>query len=83
VSSLPRQIFGDQRDPREELSTIFDVPVPNSGDIQPEPLLWAKARLSEANIQDPVAAIRELRRAEPRLSLKTATYLAERATASN
>jgi hypothetical protein len=83
MSSLTRTLLGDQRDPREELSAIFDVPMPNGGDIQPEPLAWAKARLSEANVQDPLAAIKELREAEPRLSLKTATYLADRATTTS
>ena len=82
MSSLARQLFGDRRDPREELATIFDVPVPDGGDIPREPLLWARARLAEANIEDPVAAIHELRKSEPRLSLKTATYLAERALAT-
>lgn len=75
-----RQLFGDRRDPREELAEIFGTAVPASGEVQPEALEWARAQVDvEATTE--LEAIRVLRAAEPRLGLKSATYLAQRVLA--
>lgn len=72
-----RQLFGDHRDPREELATIFDAAIPTSGDMQPEALKWARGRI-DVGAMSQVEAIKALREEEPRLGLKTATYLVKR-----
>lgn len=72
-----RQLFGDHRDPREELATIFDAAIPASGDAQPEALEWARSRI-DTGAMSQLEAIKVLREAEPRLGLKTATYLVTR-----
>lgn len=72
-----RSLFGDHRDPREELAEIFGAAVPKSGDIQPEALGWARDQVDAGTVSQ-VEAVKTLREAEPRLGLKSATYLAER-----
>lgn len=72
-----RLLLGDHRDPREELAEIFGAAIPHSGDTQPEALDWARNQLG-SDREDQLEAVKKLREAEPRLSLKTATYLAER-----
>lgn len=77
MASLEHLLFGDSRDPREELAEIFDVPVPKHAGVQPEALAWARTVIDPA-ATDEVAAIAALRDAEPRLGLKSATYLVQR-----
>lgn len=76
-------IFGDRRDPREELAEVFNAPVPTSGGIQPEALSWAMETLDRAEVSGEVEAIRRVRQAEPRLGLRSATYLVRRALAKS
>lgn len=75
--SIKRLFLGDARDPREELGEIFDVPVPAHGDLQPEALAWAHTIIDPVSMSEH-EAIHELRKAEPKLGLKSATYLAGR-----
>lgn len=72
-----RQLFGDHRDPREELSTIFGVDIPASGVVQPEALEWARG-VVDVSVMSQVEAIKVLREAEPRLGLRSARYLVQR-----
>ena len=77
MANFNHLLFGDNRDPRVELGEIFGVDVPDSGEVQPEALAWARTVVDPTN-SNQVEAIRELRRAEPRLGLKSTTYLARR-----
>ncbi len=77
MSTVSRLIFGDKRDPREELVEIFGGPDPHGGGAPTAALAWAHDQLDVASITE-VQAIRILRRAEPRLGLSSATYLAGR-----
>ncbi|MFN8047937.1 MAG: hypothetical protein U0P48_05080 [Ancrocorticia sp.] len=77
MANFNHLLFGDNRDPRVELGEIFGVGVPDSGDIQPEALAWARTVVDPTNSNE-VKAIHDLRQAEPRLGLKSATYLARR-----
>ncbi len=77
MAKFDHLLFGDNRDPRVELGEIFGVGVPDSGEVQPEALAWAHTVVDPENSNE-VKAIRDLRRAEPRLGLKSATYLARR-----
>ncbi|QCV87781.1 hypothetical protein FEZ32_04820 [Acidipropionibacterium jensenii] len=76
-----RQPFGDHRDPREELSTIFGVDIPASGNVQPEALEWA-CGVVDVSVMSQVEAIKVLREAEPRLGLRSARYLVQRVFAA-
>lgn len=76
-----RQLFGDHRDPREELSTIFGVDIPASGNVQPEALEWARG-VVDVSAMSQVEAIKVLREAEPRLGLRSARYLVQRVFAA-
>lgn len=78
-SELAAKVFGDKEDPRQRLQSIFG----GSSDLAGPPSAareWAKNVLDEAGV-DPadhnVTAIRCLRAAQPRLTLKAATYLAK------
>jgi len=77
VTRLIDLLRGDRRDPRIELREVFgetgSVDRPDSA-----PVLWARGVLDSHGVarEDRVRAIRELRRAERRLGLKSATYLA-------
>lgn len=73
--SIKRLLSGDNRDPRRELAEIFDTTVPSHGDVQPEALIWADGIIDQSAMSE-VEAIHALRQAEPRLGLKSATYLA-------
>lgn len=78
MSTVKRMILGDDRDPREVLAEIFDVPAPQGGSPQPEAVSWARDVLAGAGVdprQDPVRAIAVLRRADGRLGLVTTKYL--------
>ena len=75
-------IFGDKVDPRVRLDALFGGGVPESGQ-PPQPAIdWARGVL-RANSQGPddvVATVRTLRRADPRLTLAAATFLATHLT---
>jgi ferric-dicitrate binding protein FerR (iron transport regulator) len=72
-------IVGDHRNPREEIVAIFGD---QQGADAPEAIdratSWANGVLHTAGIpvNKQVEAIAEIRRAEPRLGLKSATHLA-------
>jgi hypothetical protein len=78
------KIVGDWEDPRRRLETLFGEPPASSGP-QPAARRWASDVLHQGNI-DPdrqqAAAIRLLRKNEPRLTLKTATYLVRNMTSA-
>lgn len=79
-SSFKAKIFGDKEDPRRRIDELFGDRS-TSADPQKAALSWTADTLREAGI-DPVssevAAIACLRRAEPKLTLKTASYLVSR-----
>ncbi|KQR25182.1 hypothetical protein ASF76_05925 [Microbacterium sp. Leaf151] len=73
-SERAAKFFGDREDPRERLVELFGGDVPASGQ-PPEPALrWAAAVASPDHGE--VVVVRDLRRAEPRLTLMAATFLA-------
>lgn len=78
-SELAAKVFGDKEDPRQRLQSIFG----GSSDLAGPPSAareWAKNVLDEAGV-DPadhnVTAIRCLRTAQPRLTLKASAYLVD------
>lgn len=81
-SELMGKIFGDKEDPRRRLQEIFGSDSPSAGP-PPAAREWAATVLAQAGI-DPataeLAAIKCLRDAQPRLTLKAAVYLAKDAT---
>ena len=70
-TELSAKIFGDKEDPRTRLESIFGA--------HPAAREWAIGALTLAGVEtsDTVLVIKQLRTAEPRLTLKAATYLAE------
>jgi hypothetical protein len=77
-------ILGDREDPRARLRAVFGGPTATSGQPPTAALEWAErtlARADPAREAEPVAATRLLRRAEPRLTLRSAAFLAEHAVA--
>ncbi len=75
-SERAAKIFGDKEDPRRRLADVFGGPVVVAG-IPATARDWALTVLREAGV-DPaehLAAVRRVREAEPRLTLKAATYL--------
>lgn len=78
-SELAAKIFGDKEDPRQRLQSIFGgalaVSGPPSGALE-----WAKDVLADAGV-DPAdhhaSAIKQLRAAQSRLTLKAAAYLVD------
>ncbi len=71
------KVFGDKEDPRQRLRDLFGGD-PNSAGQPPAPAMaWAKEQLEKHPTTDKVAAIRLFRRAEPQLTLKAATFLAQ------
>lgn len=78
-SELSAKIFGDKEDPRRRLEDIFGGVSTSAG---PSPIAreWATNVLHEAEVdptETPVVAIKCLRQAQPRLTLKAAAYLAK------
>lgn len=74
-------IFGDREDPCTRLEDIFGEVSPVVGPPAAA-REWATRTLHEAGLTEgcaELAAIRCLRSAEPRLTLRTAEYLAEHA----
>jgi hypothetical protein len=71
-------LIGDREDPRRRLEEIFGEP-PTSGLPQPAARRWAVDVWHRGGVdpkKQPLQALRLLRKAEPRLTLKTARYLA-------
>lgn len=73
MTSVRRAVFGDHREPTEELTEIFGGPSAEQAAVT-----WGTGVLLDAGVpvEDQLRAIRALRQAEPRLGLKAATYLA-------
>lgn len=68
-------ILMNDKNPREEIAKIFA----NCGDPMDAAVKWAQNIAESQKInpnKDKIVFIRELRREEPSLDLKTATYLA-------
>lgn len=81
-STLAAKIFGDREDPRRRLQLLFGGTIPTGGQ-PPEPALaWARDVIpfDGAAAQNTVAATKYLRDAEPRLTLRAATFLATHLT---
>jgi hypothetical protein len=81
-SELAAKIFGDTEDPRRRLEAMFGG---ESGEASPPPAAreWARRVLERADVdpgESELHAILALRRAQPRLTLRAATYLAADAT---
>lgn len=73
-SERAAKIFGDREDPRVRLVELFGGEVPVGGQPPEAALRWAQT-VSSAD-HDEVVVVRDLRRAEPRLTLRAATFLA-------
>ncbi|AZZ56759.1 hypothetical protein [Rathayibacter iranicus] len=71
-------LLGDHADPAEELMAIFGGEAATAAAAVASAVEWGRRLLAQRGIepQMQVAAIRAFRQAEPRLSLKPATYLA-------
>ena len=73
------KVFGDREDPRVRLQTSFGGALPSGGQ-PPQPAVdWAHEVLrrgGESGSPSVVTKVRELRRADARLTLKSATFLA-------
>lgn len=67
-------IFGDGEDPRARLVELFGGEMPAAGQPPETALRWARAVSSPEH--DEIVVVRDLRRAEPRLTLRAATFLA-------
>jgi hypothetical protein len=79
-SEWAAKVFGDREDPRRRLQAIFGGEVPTSAQPPAAALTWARdilARTSQTADRDVALVVGELRQAEPRLTLKAATFLAE------
>lgn len=73
------KVFGDNEDSRARLSALFGGEMPEGGQPPAPALEWARNVLKDHPTGSDVAAIAMLRRAEPQLTLKTATFLAAHA----
>lgn len=78
-SELAAKIFGDTEDPRRRLEQMFGG---EAGSAGPPPAAreWARRLLERADIdaaESELHAVLALRRAQPRLTLKAAVYLAQ------
>ncbi|AND17760.1 hypothetical protein [Rathayibacter tritici] len=71
--------FGDHADPAEELVAIFGEGTSSTSAAVASAVEWGRRLLAERGIEPrkQVTAIHAFRQAEPRLSLKPATYLAK------
>lgn len=80
-SEWAAKIFGDKEDPRVRLQSVFGGEVPQSGQPPRAALEWASVVLEgvPAEHRDTVTVTRALRREEPRLTLKSAIFLADHA----
>lgn len=81
--SRAAKIFGDKEDPRVRLQVLLGGTPPPSGGQPPESaLLWATdvLRRTGNTTADVMTQVRDLRDADPRLTLKAATFLARHPT---
>lgn len=80
MAKLSHLLTGDDRDPREELVEIFSADSRSASLARARD--WAKGIIDGREIvaEDQVRVIGALRKAEPRLGLKSATYLAHAIT---
>lgn len=78
MPSINHALFGDHRDPDGQLTELFGHPAAESAAAVHQAVAWGRGALGEAGVsaEDQVTAVAVLRKAEPRLGLKTATYLA-------
>lgn len=72
------RFFGDREDPRRRLVDLFGGDLPEGGQPPAPALRWA-ATVSSPD-HDEIVVIRDLRHAEPRLTLRAATFLARHLT---
>ncbi|SIT85938.1 hypothetical protein SAMN05880545_2424 [Microbacterium sp. RU33B] len=77
-STWAAKIFGDREDPRRRLQVLFGGEIPAGGQPPAPALTWALSVVPAdiATDKDTVAATKHLRAAEPRLTLRAATFLA-------
>ncbi|WP_285137257.1 hypothetical protein [Microbacterium sp. lyk4-40-TSB-66] len=73
-SERAAKFFGDREDPRQRLAELFGGEVPAGGQPPEAALRWAAVVASPDHGE--VVVVRDLRRAEPRLTLMAATFLA-------
>lgn len=73
------KLFGDAEDPRERLRDIFGGDLPQSGQPPYPALMWAEEVRAQTpdSRSDSMKLTRALRQAEPRLTLRSATFLAQ------
>jgi hypothetical protein len=78
-SAWAAKIFGDREDPRVRLYVLFGGTLPAGGQPPEAALAWGHEvldRTSDATTTNLVEDIQNLREADSRLTLKSATYLA-------
>lgn len=77
-STWAAKIFGDREDPRKRLQVLFGGEIPAGGQPPAPALIWAHSvvPVDVVAAKDTVAATKFLRDAEPRLTLRAATFLA-------
>ena len=80
-SEWAAKIFEDKEDPRVRLQSVFGGEVPESGQPPRAALEWASVVLEgvPAERRDTVNVTRALRQKEPRLTLRSAIFLADHA----
>lgn len=81
-STWAAKIFGDREDPRKRLQVLFGGEIPTGGQPPAPALIWAHSvvPVDVVAAKDTVAATKFLRDAEPRLTLRAATFLAHHVT---
>lgn len=79
--SWAAKIFGDKEDPRVRLQVLLGGTPPSGGQPPESALLWATdvLRRTGNTTADVMTQVRDLRDADPRLTLKAATFLARHA----
>lgn len=78
-SEWAAKIFGDKEDPRVRLQSVFGGEMPESGQPPKVALEWARGvaeRVPDGR-RDLIFVTRALRQREPRLTLKSAMFLAK------
>jgi len=78
-STRMAKVFGDREDPRVRLQALFGGALPSGGQPPQPAVVWAHEVLGRggfAKSRDVVTKVRELRKADRRLTLKSATFLA-------
>lgn len=78
-STRMAKVIGDSEHPRVRLRALFGGALPSGGQPPQPAVVWAHAVLSRggfSNSRDVVTKVRELRKADGRLTLESATFLA-------